>query len=454
MSRRQLKLGLFLQAVGHHAAAWRLPHIDPNNIFSLEYYIGLAKQAEAAKFDAVFFADGLALVAPSGEAYAYAPPVYYFEPLTLLSAIATHTSKIGLISTVSTTYLPPYHLARKFASLDHISKGRAGWNLVTSGTDVEAANFGLDHQIAHTERYARAREYHDVVTKLWDSWGDEALDFDKETARFFDPSQVAAIRHEGPFYKVKGPLQSGRPVQGHPVIVQAGSSEDGRALAAETAEIVFTAQQHIDAAVHFTQSLKAQAREAGREDGSLLVLPGVSIYVAETREAAQAKFDALQAFVDPQLALIGIKTFLEWDLSAHDLDGPVPEPPFTEGWQSRQKLAYDIATRDGLTIRQLIGRLSGARGHWVLVGTPAEVVDRLEEWFEAGAADGFNILPPTFPDGLDDIIRWVLPELRRRGLFREDYEGSTLREHLGLKRPEARLKSAHVSEPAYQGASS
>ncbi|MEM9964800.1 MAG: LLM class flavin-dependent oxidoreductase, partial [Asticcacaulis sp.] len=416
--KRQFKLGLFLQAVGHHAAAWRLPHIDPNHIFSLEYYIDLAKKAEAAKFDAIFFADGLALVAPSGEAYAYAPPVYYFEPLTLLAAISTHTSKIGLISTVSSTYLPPYQLARKFASLDHISKGRTGWNLVTSGTDVEAANFGLDHQLAHSERYARAREYVDVVRKLWDSWGDTPLDFDKQAARFFDPAQVAAIYHEGEYYKVRGPLQSGRPIQGHPVIVQAGSSEDGRALASETAEIVFTAQQHIDAATHFTQSLKALAESKGREPGSLLVLPGVSIYVGETREEAQAKFDALHAFVDPQQALVGIKTFLEWDLSGHDLDGPVPAPPYTEGWQSRQKLAYDIAVRDNLSIRQLIGRLAGARGHWVLVGTPVEVVDQLEAWFDAGAADGFNILPPTFPDGLDDFISLVLPEIRRRGLFR------------------------------------
>ncbi|MFT3997988.1 MAG: NtaA/DmoA family FMN-dependent monooxygenase, partial [Asticcacaulis sp.] len=244
--RRQLKLGLFLQAVGHHAAAWRLPQVNAENIFDADYYVDLAKKAEAAKFDTIFFADGLALVAPSGEAYAYAPPVHYFEPLTLLSHIAAHTSRIGLISTVSTTYLPPYHLARKFASLDHLSKGRAGWNLVTSGTDVEAANFGLDQQIAHGERYQRAREHIEVVKKLWDSWGDTPRVLDKDTGVFFDPAQVQAINHSGDFFKVKGPLQSARPVQGHPVIVQAGSSEDGQALAAETAEIVFTAQQHID----------------------------------------------------------------------------------------------------------------------------------------------------------------------------------------------------------------
>lgn len=440
--KRQLKLGLFVQAVGHHVAAWRHPDIDPSKNFDAEFYVDIARKAEAAKFDAIFFADNVALFSAGETSVSYSFPVYHFEPLTLLSYIAAQTSKIGLIATASTTYLAPYHIARKYASLDHISNGRAGWNLVTSGTDAEAANFGLDAQISHAERYERAREYIDVVRGLWDSWSDNEPLLDKKSGKVFNESDYKSINHEGKFYKVKGPLQTGkRAVQGHPVIVQAGSSADGRALAAESAEIVFTAQQHIDAAAHFTQSLKDLAQKAGRGRDDLLVLPGVSIYVADTHEEAEAKFEKLQDFVDPAASLIGIKTFFDWDLTQYDIDGPVPEPPYTEGWQSRQKLFYDIAQRDNLTIRQVIGRFSGARGHWVLVGTATEVVDRLEEWFNAGAADGFNILPPTYPNDFDDIIRLVIPELQRRGLFRSEYEGATLRENLGLKRPISPLNS-------------
>jgi len=436
---RQLKLGLFIQSIGHHAAAWRLPEVDLKRVGELDYYIELAQKAEAAKFDTLFFADGLALITPAPGAYAYAPPIYFFEPLLLLSALSTHTRKIGLISTVSTTYLPPYHLARKFATLDRLSGGRAGWNLVTSGTDVEAANFGLESQIAHDERYRRAREYFQVVKALWDSWGDDPWALDRAKGQVFDPAQVQEVNFEGDYFKVRGPLESLRPLQGYPVVVQAGSSEDGRSLAAETAEVVFTAQQHLDSAVAFTQSLRDKAEAAGRSRDSLLVMPGVSIYVAATREEAQAKFDRLQAFIDPHQALHGIKSFLGWDLFGHDLDGPPPEPPYTEGWQSRQKLVYDIAVRDGLSIRQMVGRITGARGHWVLIGTAEEVVDQLQTWFEAGAADGFNILPPVLTTELDAIIALVVPELRRRGLFRTEYEGSTLRENLGLARPPAVL---------------
>ena len=445
--KRQLKLGLFIQAVGHHVAAWRHPDINPENNFDADFYINIAKKAEAAKFDAIFFADNVALFSAGETSVSYSFPVYHFEPLTLLSTIAAHTSKIGLIATASTTYLAPYHLARKYASLDHISKGRAGWNLVTSGTDAEAANFGLDAQIGHAERYERAREYIDVVRNLWDSWSDNEPLLDKESGKVFDEKDYKVLDHDGKFFKVKGPLQTAkRPTQGHPVIVQAGSSNDGRALAAETAEIVFTAQQHVDSAAHFTQSLKDLAQNAGRGRDDLLVLLGVSIYVAETHEAAEAKFAKLQEFVDPAASLLGIKTFFDWDLTQYDIDGPVPVPPYTEGWQSRQKLFYDIAQRDNLTIRQVIGRFSGARGHWVLVGTPEEVVDRLEEWFNAGAADGFNILPPTYPNDFDDIIRLVIPELQKRGLFRTEYEGNTLREHLGLKRPAATLSAIETNQ--------
>ena len=434
---RKLRLGAFLYSVGHHAAAWRHPDVDPQGAFRAEFYIDLARKAEAAKFDTVFFADNVGLLGGTPEAISFCPPIYFWEPLTLLAAIATQTNRIGLIATVSTSYMPPYHVARKFAALDQLSGGRAGWNLVTSGTDAEAANFGLAHQWGHADRYDRAAEHIAVVKGLWDSWDDDPVIADKDGGRFFDPSKVQPLNHTGQYYRVRGPLQSGRPVQGHPVIVQAGSSADGQALAARTAEVVFTAQQSLDAAVAFAQGLKDQAESLGRARDSLLVMPGVSIYVAPTRAEAQAKFDLLQQFVDPAASVQVFKTFLDWDLTGVDLDAPPPPPPFTEGWQSRQRLLYDLAVREGLSVRQLVGRIAGARGHLVLVGTPVEVADTLQTWFEAGAADGFNILAPTFPHGLDDFIEFVLPELHRRGLFREEYEGSTLRDHLGLERPEA-----------------
>ena len=444
----QLRLGAFLQSVGHHASAWRHPDVDPGDIFRFDFYRELAQKAEAAKFDVVFFADNVGLLGGTPEAISYSPPVYWWEPLTLLAALATHTSRIGLVATVSTSYMEPYHVARKFASLDGLSNGRAAWNLVTSGTDAEAANFGLSHQRSHATRYERAAEYVEVVKGLWDSWDDDAVLADKVSGRFFDPAAVHPLNHVGQHYAVRGPLQTGRPVQGHPVIVQAGSSEDGQALAAATAEVVFTAQQSREEARAFAQGLKDRAEALGRGRDEILVMPGVSIYVASTREEAQAKFDVLQQFVDPAASVPVIKAFLDWDMTGLDLDGPPTPPPFTEGWQSRQRLFYDLAVREGLSVRQLVGRISAARGHLVLIGTPVEIVDELQAWFEDGAADGFNILAPIFPQGLDDVIDLVLPELRRRGLFREDYEGTTLREHLGLARPEPRRQSASDARSA------
>ncbi len=434
---RQMRLGGFLFGVGHHSAAWRHPDVDPRAPYRFDYWRDLARKAEAAKFDMLFFADNVAMFGQTSEALSFTPPVYTSEPLTLLSALATHTSHIGLIATVSSTYLAPYHVARKFAALDQLSGGRAGWNLVTSGSDTEAANFGLDHQLAHDRRYEIAAEHVGIVKALWNSFDDDAVIADKATGRFYDPEKLRFVDHEGRHFRVRGPLQTGRPPQGQPVIVQAGSSEDGQRLAAETAEIVFTAQQSRAAARAFTQGLKDRAEALGRDRDDILVLPGVTIYVAPTRAEAEAKLALLHAFVDTGAALQGIKTFLDWDLTGADLDAPPPPPPFTEGWQSRQKLFYEVALAEKLTVRQLVARMSAARGHLVLVGTPVEVVDELQAWFEDGAADGFNILAPTFPQGFDDIIELVLPELRRRGLFRTEYEGATLRDHLGLKRPGA-----------------
>ena len=431
---RHMRLGAFIMGIGHHVAAWLHPSVEPRDLVSLDHYVRIAKTAEAAKFDALFFADNVASP-PISELSALAAPIYYMEPLTLLGALVPATSRIGLVATVSATYLPPYHLARKFATLDYLSGGRAGWNCVTSGSDTEARNFGLDAQVGHGERYQRAAEYLDVVRALWDSWDDDALLFDRDRRRFFDPSKVRPIEHDGPHFRVQGPLQSGRPVQGHPVIAQAGSSADGIALAAATAELVFTAQQSIGDAVAFAETVRDRAVEQGRDRGSVLIMPGLMPFVAETESEAQLYHDELQDLVDPRIAIGLASAMIGADLSRYPLDGPVPDLPPTEGWQSRQKLFFDVARAEGLSIIDLARRVAVARGHKVVIGTPVQIADEMEAWFRAGAADGFNIMPPTLPRGLDDFSRLVIPELQRRGLFRTEYEGTTLREHLGLPRP-------------------
>jgi len=434
---RQMRLGAFLMGVGHHAAAWLHPTVDPRALTELRHYVHLAQVAEAAKFDAIFFADNVAMFGRPSELGALAAPLYYYEPLSLLAAIAPQTERIGLVATVSATYLPPYHLARKFASLDHLSGGRAGWNCVTSGSDVEAHNFGLDHQLEHAHRYARAGEYVEVVKALWNSWEEGALLADQATRRYYDPARVHPIDHAGQFFKVAGPLQLDRTPQGHPVIVQAGSSDDGIALAAATAELVFTAQQSREDAIAFRTRLRATASANGRDPDELLVLPGIMPFVAETREEAQRLHDELLELVDPRLGIGFVSGLMGVDLSKYPLDGPLPEPASTEGWQSRQKLLVDTARAEGLSIRQLIARIITARGHKTIVGTPTEIADLLEDWFTAGAADGFNIMPPILPQGLETFAELVVPELQRRGLFRTEYAGRTLRDHLGLPRPHA-----------------
>ncbi|RGD90061.1 LLM class flavin-dependent oxidoreductase [Acinetobacter sp. SWAC57] len=442
-SKRQIKLGAFLQSVGHHLAAWRHPEVNPEDVTSLEHLKNLAKIAEQGKFDAIFFADGLGWPQAAPHLLAKGAPAYYWEPLTVLSVLSQVTEKIGLISTISTSYLAPFHLARLFASLDHISHGRTGWNLVTSGTDFEAKNFNLTEQNKHTERYLRAREYVDVVKGLWDSFDDDAYLFDQTSGNFFDASKLHYLNHQGEFYSVAGPLQSARPVQGYPVIVQAGSSEDGRHLAAETAEVVFTAQQTLEGAQAFYHDIKARAAAFGRDPDSIKVMPGIMPIVAETYEQALEKFEQLQSLIDPVVGVGLLSAFLgNIDWEKYSLDDPVPDFPVTEGWQSRQQLLLDLARAENLTIRQLYKKVAGARGHKILIGTPVQVADELEHWFNNGAADGFNILAPTFPIGLTDFVEQVIPELQRRGLFRQEYEGTTLREHLGLTRPRSQYHDA------------
>jgi FMN-dependent oxidoreductase (nitrilotriacetate monooxygenase family) len=353
-----------------------------------------------------------------------------------LSALAAVTSRIGLVATTSTSFNEPYNVARRFASLDHLSGGRAGWNLVTSATDLEAANFGNDKIALHADRYARAEEFVDVVLGLWNSWDDDAILIDRESGQFSRPNGFRPLNHRGTYFEVRGPLNISRTPQGQPVLVQAGSSGPGKDLAARTAEIVFTANQTLAEAVEFYGDLKERMGRFGREPGDLKIMPGLFPVVGRTDAEARAKFEELQSLVDPVVGLALLERMIGgFDLSGYDIDGPLPELPEANGAKSRQQLMFDLARREGLTLRQLYLRIAGARGHSQIIGTPAQIADEMEERFRANGADGFNIMPATLPGGLDDFIELVLPELRRRGLFRDDYEATTLRGHLGSRPP-------------------
>lgn len=443
MSERQLSLNLFIYPNGHHEAAWRHPQSVPESCMDIDYYQQLALRAEREKLDAIFFADSPSLAEGDREGLRIR-----FEPVTWLAAIAAVTQRIGLIATASTTYNEPYNLARSFSALDHISKGRAGWNIVTTSQAAAAANFGLEQHPAASDRYAQAEEFVQVVGDLWDSWEDDALVLDKSAGIFANGSKVHPINHVGAHYRVKGPFNSPRSPQGRPVQVQAGSSESGRDFASRHAEAIFTAHQTLRSAVEFANDIRSRAKAVGRDPQQLKILPGISPYIGSTEAEAQRKFDELNELVLPHVSLGQLRRLLGVDLSGQDLDSPFPRHLVdfgsTESQSSRFKLIIDIVDREQPTLRQLINRLAGARGHWVPVGTPVQIADLIEQWFHSGAADGFNVMPPAFPDGFDVFLTEVLPILRQRGLFRHEYAGSTLREHYGLSRPDSRfaLKSA------------
>ena len=441
-SRREpLHLGAFLYPGGHHVAAWRHPSAQADAGVNAAHYRRIAQVAEAAKFDLIFLADGVAVRGEDVDALSRTAIRYVgqFEPLTLLAHLAAVTERIGLVATASTTYNEPFHVARKFASLDHLSEGRAGWNLVTSADPREAWNFSRESHLAHAHRYARAEEFVDVVRGLWDSYDDDAFVRDREAGRFFDPDKLHLLSHEGAHVSVRGPLNVPRPPQGHPVVVQAGSSEAGKALAARTAEIVFTAQTPLADATAFYADLKGRMGAFGRDPAHLKIMPGAFPVVGRTEGEAQDRDGELQALIHPVVGRSLLEQLTGADLSAYPDDAPVPDLPETEGGRSRQALILTLARREGLTIRELSLRIAGARGHWTLVGTASRIADALQERFEAYGADGFNIMPPTLPGGLDDFAALVIPELQRRGLFRTDYAGRTLRAHLGLPRPPHRV---------------
>ena len=434
MKKKQLCLGAFMRPVSIHTAAWRFPGGSPDANFSLKTIVSLAKKLEAAKFDAFFMADHLAVLNMPMDALKRSATVTSFDPLTLLPAIAMVTNRLGLIATASTTFESPYLIARRFASLDHISDGRAGWNIVTTSNPDAAKNFGMDDQMPHAQRYARAREFFDVVTGLWDSWADDAFVRDVEKGIFFDPDRLHILDHEGEYLKVRGPLNIARPIQGWPLIVQAGASDAGRQLAAETAEMVFSSARNIPDAQEYFQDIKSRAENAGRNPDHLKILPGALVIVGETESEAREKRDLLDSLVHYDSGIASLSIALGHDASKFDPDAPLPNVPETEASKSGQARVKSLAQAENLTVRQLAGRFGGYAGN-AFVGTPKSIADEMEAWIDEDASDGFNIMMPYLPMGLDDVCEKVVPELQRRGRFRTEYSGRTLRENLGIPRP-------------------
>ncbi len=447
MAKKQMKLGAFFMLPGHHAVAWRHPDAKADHVLNFDFIKEQALTAERGKFDMVFLADGVSARTTSN-AFEQESTVR-FEPFTLLSGIAAVTKNIGLVGTVSTTYNEPFNVARKFASLDHISKGRAGWNVVTTSASKEAArNFGQKDELLHEKRYERAQEFVDVVKKLWDSWEDDAIVFNQESGQYADVSKVHTLNYEGKYLSVGGPLNIARPVQGHPVVVQAGSSEAGKELAARTAEVIFTAWQTLEEAQEFYYDVKGRMEKYGRHPDELKIMPGVYPIVGQTEEEAIAKRQQLLDLIPDSLGVARLSSHLGVDLSSYPVDGPLPELPDISqinGNKSRFQLVKDLAERENLTIRQLYQHIAGARGHREIFGTPEQIADQLQEWFDHGAADGFNIMPPVFPAGLNDFVDYVIPELQRRGIFRKEYTGKTLRENLELKHPKNQFSKVYVT---------
>ena len=436
--QKQLKLGAFMRPVSLHTGAWRYPGAYPDANFNFQHIKGFAQELEKAKFDAFFMADHLAVLNMPVEALKRSHTVTSFEPFTLLSALAAVTERIGLVATASTTFDQPYHIARRFASLDHISSGRAGWNIVTTSNPDAALNFGLDEHMEHGERYHRAREFYDVVTGLWDSFADDAFIRDAESGIFFDPDKMHVLAHKGEELSVRGPLTIARPPQGWPVIVQAGQSDVGRQLAAETAEAVFAAPRNLADGKAIFADIKGRMEKIGRNPDHLKILPAAFIVVGDTVEEAKAKRAKLDSLVHYDSAIASLSIALGHDASKFDPDGPLPATPETNASKSGRERVIALAAEEKLTVRQLAQRLGGYAG-LAFVGTPQTIADEMEQWLHEEGSDGFNVVFPFLPQGLLDVTTQVVPELQRRGIFRREYEGTTLRENLGLPRPDNRF---------------
>lgn len=428
MSARQLHFNAFLLGCGHHQAAWRHPSSSVERLGDISYYERLAHIAERGLFDAIFFADGQSVGDPSSGS------PWFLEPLTALAAIARKTSRIGLVATVSTTFHTPFHVARMLASLDHISQGRIGWNVVTSMFDVEARNHSMNAMPTSSERYSRAAEFVDVASALWDSWAEDAI-IGERTGIFADPDKVKPIDHAGQHFQVAGPLNVPRGPQGRPVLFQAGASEAGREVAAQYAEAIYAVAYDLASGKEYTSDLKRRIASQGRDERKVAVMPGLVTYVGSTEAEAQAKKAELDILLPTKQSLDQLSTFIGQDCSDWNLDDPVPAlPPASSfsGPQGRYMTILRIVETERPTVRQLLGLLAAGGGHCTMIGTPEQIADRIEAWFVAGAADGFNLMPPLLPHALEDFVDQVVPILQQRSLYRTEYTASTLRGHLGL----------------------
>jgi len=445
---RQMKLGVSMIGLGYHVAAWRHPKVPGRGNIQLKHCIEVAQTAERGKLDMVFLADAVGVREydePPGALCRFSNSIR-FEPLTLLSALAMVTERVGLVATASTTYNEPFTVARKFASLDHISGGRAGWNVVTSVTAMEAQNFNYETVPDYSKRYERATEFVDVVRGLWDSFEGDALVADKASGIYIEPSSMHVLNHKGKHFSVRGPLNTARTPQGNPVIVQAGASDEGLELAAATADVAFAASASLKHAQSYYAALKGKMAKYGRPESHLNIMPGIMAITGTSEQEAQDKYGELQDLIDPKVGLAQLAASLG-DLSAYPLDGPVPDP-VNPRMRSRAKVMLDIAQRGNLTIRQLYLAVAAGNGHNVVIGTPQQIADEMEEWFTHEAADGFNYVPAALPGGIHDFVDLVVPELRRRGLFRSEYEGTTLRANLGVPVPTNRYTAARDGRAA------
>ncbi len=445
---RRMKLGMFLRPAGHHVAAWRHPAAQIDAGWNFSRFIELAHLAERGLFDMLFLADTSGVPSDDMENLRHTAYVAWIEPFTVMASLATITRHIGLICTSSTSFEQPFSLARKFASLDLVSRGRAGWNLITSANPLEWRNFGAEPQSSRDERYVRAREFAEIVHGLWDSWDDDAFVLDRQSGIFFDPEKLHVLGHKGEYFQVRGPLNVSRSPQGQPVLVQAGASEDGRNLAAETADVIFAAATTIDIARDFYADVKARVARHGRNPDHVLIMPGFQVTIGRTEQEARDKFEFLQSLIHPSVGVRHLSHYIGFELAGYPIDGPLPEIPLTNLNVSRTEMLFRLARRENLTIRQLYQRIAGGRGHFQTYGTPIQVADIMEEWVTTGAADGFNFMAPIFPSGLEDFIELVIPELQRRGLYRTRYDADTLRGNLGLPCRESRYAHARIAATA------
>jgi FMN-dependent oxidoreductase (nitrilotriacetate monooxygenase family) len=431
--KRQVKLGVFFLGFGFHPAAWRHPAAQAGGNPNIDYWIRLTKLAEQAKFDSVFLADFVGQAGGNARGQGRNPTGYNFEPLALMSALAAVTKNIGLVATVNTNFSDPFNVARRFASLDHLSGGRAAWNVVSSFSEGAARTFGVDKPLDHSSRYERAAEFVEVAKALWDGWDDDAFARpDRDAGIYYDARAAHPLRHRGKYFSIDGLLDGARPVQGYPVLVQAGNSDTGKDFAARIAEMVYCSAQSVETASAYYADVKGRLDKYGREPDDILITPGLSPIIGQSEQEAQDKLGELQDRVD----FTGALNTFGVDLSKYSLDGPLPENlPDPENGKGRFQQFKDLARREKLTIRQLILRFSVVRGHNLVVGTPKNIADTIENWFVNKGADGFNIIPPLLPGGFEDFVKYVVPELQRRELFRTEYEGKTLRENLGLSHP-------------------